>query len=388
VTSSRWSLTVGCGVSAVAAAVAILALRTAPVDLAVYRAGGQAVLGGRPLYQGAVADGLDFTYPPVAALLFVPLAVPPAILVQVLVCVGNLALLAFVCRRSLIALGEVPGRRLTMLVLVAAGLLFWLDSVRTTVYLGQVNLALLAVVLWDVLRPDARRTKGIGVGIAAGIKLTPLIFVLYLLVTRRFRAAATAGAAFAATVLLGFLLVPGDAARYWLGGVFADSSRVFSNLASPHNQSLYGLLARLGAPRPLWFVLAAVAIAVTLWLAVKANRRGEHLLALTLCGLLGPVVSPWSWNHHWVWLVPLALFIARRLTADLYWLVPVMLLPLVLPWIADLTDPPVGFPRVAGGPAAFLLGNPYVLIYVLVLACATRYLRQPQSAHREPTEAM
>jgi len=109
-------------------------------------------------------------------------------------------------------------------------------------------------------------------------------------------------------------------------------------------------------------------------------------LALTLCGLLGPVVSPWSWNHHWVWLIPLALFIARRLATGLYWLVPVMLLPLVLPWIADLTDPPVGFPRVADGPAAFLLGNPYVLIYVLVLACVTRYLRQPQPAQREPTE--
>jgi alpha-1,2-mannosyltransferase len=138
----------------------------------------------------------------------------------------------------------------------------------------------------------------------------------------------------------------------------------------------------------LWLGLAAVAVAATLFLAAKANRRGEHLLALTLCGLLGPVVSPWSWNHHWVWLVPLALFVAHRLSTSLYWLAPALLSPLVLPWIANLADPPVGLPRVDGGPAAFLLDNPYVLIYVLVLACAAGYLRQRQPAHRETMEAM
>jgi alpha-1,2-mannosyltransferase len=100
-------------------------------------------------------------------------------------------------------------------------------------------------------------------------------------------------------------------------------------------------------------------------------------LALTLCGLLGPVVSPYSWNHHWVWLIPLALFVAHRLTTgqDRYWLAPLLLLPLTLPWIADLANPPVGPPALAGGPVALVLDNTYLLIFVLTLACATRYLR-------------
>lgn len=377
---ARWPLATGAAVYALAAAVAIAALRSQPVDLDVYRSGGQAVLDGRPLYPGPLATGLNFTYPPLAALLFVPLAVGPAAVVQAGVCAANLALLAFVCGRSLTALGEAPGRRLIATALLAAGALFWLDPVRTTVYLGQVNLALLAVVLWDMLSPDTRRTKGVGVGIAAGIKLSPLIFVLFLLLTRRYRAAATASATFAGTVAIGFLVVPGDAARYWLGGLFTDTSRIFSDPASSHNQSMYGLLARTvdaATSRPLWLALTVLAVIATLALAVGIDRRGGNLLAVTLVGLASSAVSPFSWNHHWVWLMPLTVFIGRQLTLKptwkglTPWLVPAILLPLTLPWIANLANPPVGSPTLTEGPAAFLLGNVYVVIYLAVLVAAT-----------------
>lgn len=360
-----------------AAAFAIASLRTAPIDLSVYRAGARDVLDGMRLYQGPVWAGLDFTYPPLAAVLFIPLAVLPAIIAQAVVCVVNLVLLGWICRRSLIAVGVAPGPSLTALVLVAGGVLFWLDSVRTTVYLGQVNLALLALVLGDLLRPDSRRTKGIGVGIAAGIKLTPLIFILFLLVTRRFRAAGTAIGVFVSTVVVGFVVVPHDAARYWLDGQFADAARVFPDPGSPHNQSLYGLLARLTAALSLWWAaLAVVAVAGTLVLAAMFHKRGEELLALTLCGLAAPAVSPYAWNHHWVWLVPLAVFLAHRVcggwhcTAHAHWLAPALALVLVLPWIAGLTNPPIGAPVLAHSLLAFVLGNPYVVCYVLVLACA------------------
>lgn len=379
--AARPMVLLGVTAGAVSAAVALRALRSPAVDLGVFRAGGTAVLGRLPVYDGPVSASLDFTYPPLAALLFVPLAVLPFPVAQVLVTGINLAALGFAAWLSMTAL---PGRPLARLVPLGMGVLFWMEPVRTSVYLGQVNLVLLVLVLWDLLRGDHRRSKGIGVGIAAGIKLTPLIFVPYLLVTRRFRAAGVAVATFLGTVLLGFLMLPGDAARYWLTGMFSDASRIYPAVASPHNQSLHGMLARLGVPDPVWLPLAMLTAAAIIGIAAWASRRNEELLALTLCGLCAPVVTPYSWGHHWVWLAPLAVFLAYQVTGLRHrhhapWLFPAALLPLTLPWVVNLSNPPTGQPVLATGPAAFLLVNVYVVLFLGTVVAGISHLRATRS---------
>lgn len=347
--------------------VALRALRTPAVDLAVYRAGARTVLDGIPLYRQPVNAGLDFTYPPLAALVFVPLALLPSGVAAAVVCVANLVLLGCVCHRSLVALGMPRDRQLIAATLLAAGLTFWLDPVRTTIYIGQINLLLMALVLWDLLRDKGARAQGVGVGIAAGLKLTPLVFIPYLLFTRRFRAAIVATATFLGTIAIGFAILPSDARDYWLGGRFAQADRVYPDPATPHNQSLYGLIARIHGPYVLWLLLALAVLVVAPWFAAKVDDR---LLAITLCGLAASVISPYSWNHHWVWLVPLAVFLAvRRQTV---WLLPLMVV--FLPWIADLANPPTGSPKVVG-PAAFPLDNAYVLYFAIVVAVLVWRLR-------------
>jgi alpha-1,2-mannosyltransferase len=376
--TARPVMLAGLAAGAGATAVALRALRSPAVDLGVFRAGGAAALGGAPVYDGPVSAGLDFTYPPLAALLFVPLAILPFPVAQALVTCINLAALGIAVWLSLTAL---HGRTLAGLLPLAMGLLFWMEPVRTSVYLGQVNLILLVLVLWDLQRGDRLRSKGIGVGVAAGIKLTPLIFVPYLLVTRRFRAASVATATFFGTVLLGFLLLPGDAARYWLTGMFADASRVYPTVASPHNQSLHGMLARLGIPDAAWLPLAMLTAAATIGVAAWASRRNEELLALTLCGLCAAVVTPHSWGHHWVWLAPLAVFLAHLATTRLRWprhapwLFPALLLPLTVPWVVDLANPPTGQPVLATGAAAFLLVNIYVVLFLGTVVASVCHLR-------------
>src|ERR1700754_5120577 len=53
------------------------------IDLQVYRAGGEHVLLGSPLYDGGVLLDLPFVYPPFAALLFVPLVPLPLVLLKI-----------------------------------------------------------------------------------------------------------------------------------------------------------------------------------------------------------------------------------------------------------------------------------------------------------------
>jgi alpha-1,2-mannosyltransferase len=144
---------------------------TALYDLRVYRAGGRALLDGAPLYDGFVFWVLHFTYPPFAAVVFTPLALIPAGLAKIAFSVVNVAALVGVIWLSLRALGD-PRRRLTATLALTGGL-FWLEPVRSTVTIGQVNLLLLLVVVWDLTRPSTARHQGIGIGIAAGIKLVP-----------------------------------------------------------------------------------------------------------------------------------------------------------------------------------------------------------------------
>lgn len=137
---------------------------------------------------------------------------------------------------------------------------------------------------------------------AAGLELTPLIFVGLLLFTGRIRAAATATAVFVASVGLGFAWRPTDSAWFFGGGLL-DTARVTGDPRTILNQSLVGALARI-ADTPdlawLWAVAAAAGTALAVWCA----RAADQLVAVLACAGTGLLVSPVSWHHHWVWWCP------------------------------------------------------------------------------------
>jgi alpha-1,2-mannosyltransferase len=310
------------------------------IDLQVYRAGGEHLVAGVPLYAGGVLLDLPFVYPPFAAAVFVPLTVFPLPVLKLGWTVAGVLLLGFVVRRAAGTVG-MPVDAAATAVGVAVALA--LDPVRTTFYLGQVNVVLLALVLADLTGAPGRRWRGVGVGLAAGVKLTPLLFVGYLLLTGRVRVALTALATFAGTVALGFLVAPADSAEYWLDGTFAAAGRI-ADVASGSNHSLDGLLFRAGAPG--WVHAAAtVALgAAGLAVAVVAHRRGQELLALTLCGLLSAAVAPFAWSHHYVWFTPLAVLLARhaRDGSRVAGVALAGLLAVTLAWVTRLPGPSVG----------------------------------------------
>ncbi len=290
-------------------------------DVRVYGWGGrQAAAGGGALYVPGAP--FSFTYPPFAALLFAGASVGA---LKIALTAGSLVALPLLCGQSLAAAG-VRLRAETVFAVSALALLTW--PVAYTLHLGEVNLILAALIGADLLRPlggsgwpqaarpagrrDGAWWQGIGTGLAAGIKLTPLIFVAYLLLTRRVRAAVTAAVTFAVTITAGFLWLPARSRAFWLGGVFYDQTRV-GNPANPSDQSLGGAIARLagtGDPPRTWWLVAALAVGLAgLAVAVWAHRRGHGLAGFLCCAVTGLLVSPISWTHHWVWDVPLLVWL-------------------------------------------------------------------------------
>jgi alpha-1,2-mannosyltransferase len=300
------------------------------IDLEVYRFGVQAWLAGGDMY-GTLPETSDhvtlpFIYPPFAAMVLLPLAVAPwsvAWIALLALSTAALGLTFFVVARTLWPSGgrggalSVASIALPLALLVQPGKAidfsrpaplipaFALEPVMQTLEFGQINLLLMALVTVDVLAVHPRWPRGVLVGVAAAIKLTPAVFVLYFLLRRDYRAAAVAAISGAVATGLAFLVAPGPSWTFWLdnpaGGV--SGSPFFTD------QTFQAVLARAGIDGPLKTVLWLLLSAGLLVLAVPAIRRAPAPLALVATAGLGLLVSPTSWSHHWVWVAP-ALLVA------------------------------------------------------------------------------
>ena len=292
-----------------------------PVDLGVYRAGGLIVRHIRPdynphlyapLYQWGGYGGLKlpFTYTPFAAIVFAVVSfVPWSILPRAAIAVNILALVAALWftfgglgyRDRVVRLGAT---------LLAAGAVLWTEPVIRTMYLGQVNLVLMALIIWDLGQRDTQASrwwKGFGVGIAAGIKLVPLIFIPYLLLSRKYRQAFNACAGFVFTVLVGFIIQRHDSVKWWFHGLFFQGGRTgFTGWEG--NQSLRGIIARLAGSiagsQTDWVIAAVLIGALGVVCAAMLDRAGHQMAGLLAAALTGLLLSPISWDHHWVWIAP------------------------------------------------------------------------------------
>jgi alpha-1,2-mannosyltransferase len=292
-----------------------LAFRNYQVDIDVYRMGGQHVL--LPDLYSVKFGGLFFTYTPFAALVFALFGLNFGIWsLQLVWAVTNIVALAAVIYLSIrIVVRTLPRkqavRRALLLLLPALAL----NPVFTTVGLGQINLVLCLLITWD-LATDRRigtRTLPLGVatGVAAAIKLTPLIFVLYLIITRRARGALYAVITFIACEAIAFLVTPGVSWTYWTKDVL-NSKRAGALLYSS-DQNLSSVLQRLHHGPVSAFVLVPALVVIGfggLALAAWAHRRSSVVLGLLVCATTGLIISPITWVHHMVWVLPVIIWLA------------------------------------------------------------------------------
>ncbi len=284
-------------------------------DIVVYRAEGEAAATGGDLYGFTVTEwNLPATYPPFAALLFIPTTWLSLSTLKIACVLVNAALLALLIHLSCKAAGLRRAAHTAPTLLAATALGLWLEPVFQTFVFGQVNLALTCLVLWDLSRPDGARFKGLATGVAAGIKLTPAIFGVYLLITGRVRAAANSLGGFLLSALLGWLVLPDASIEFWTRRMF-ETDRV-GKVWIVDNQSLQGLITRvLHNPEPglLWAVPAGLTAVAGLYAARRVFlRRGLDAWGVLATAVTALLVSPISWSHHWVWCVPLLIALAAH----------------------------------------------------------------------------
>ncbi|CAH0164992.1 Polyprenol-phosphate-mannose-dependent alpha-(1-2)-phosphatidylinositol mannoside mannosyltransferase [Arthrobacter sp. Bi83] len=299
------------------------------LDFSVYWHGGkvlnEAGLAPSGLYrltlEWAGGPQLPFTYPPFAALLFSLLARLPQETALLLFNAAGVAVAAWVAARgvrywnaksdwrSTFASATLPSllNRLGAVVLLLAVLN--LGPWRETLAFGQINILLMGMMAADLLARNPRWSRGLPgsgflVGVAAGIKLTPLVFGLYFLVRRDWRGLLNMGAGFASTVLLGWLIRPAESLQFWLD-IIPDTSRI-GGAGYVDNLSIKGALLHFGVPAAgvtlPWLVLSLLVVALGAAVIKSASDQGSRVVAISATALTMLLVSPVSWSHHWVWI--------------------------------------------------------------------------------------
>jgi alpha-1,2-mannosyltransferase len=302
------------------------------IDIDVYRMGGQAWLDGRPLYSDSalfhtpIGLNLPFTYPPLAAIVFCPFAWLGLQTASVTITLITLALM-IVSTMIVLTRLDVWGatrvvpepawlRRWWLTTLIVALAAIWLEPIKSNFAFGQINVVLMTLVIADCVPRRTPWPRGLLLGLGIALKLTPAVFLLYFLLCRDRRAVLTSMASFLAATLAGFVLAWRDSWKYWTDTVHNTDRIGAASLNT--NQNVAGALARLGLnehERFLpWVIACLLVLTLMVWATRRVLRAGEPTLAVICIALFGLVVSPVSWSHHWVWMLPTVL-----VTAVLAW---------------------------------------------------------------------
>ncbi|MEJ4112072.1 glycosyltransferase 87 family protein [Corynebacterium kroppenstedtii] len=278
-----------------------------PLDFSIYYKAMHHISHGHNLYGTNYIFNLPFTYPPFAAVVFSPMVLVGRKTLAVYWQVGSLLVLFAVVLGVLRQRGYKWSLWLLLMSLAAVFASFNLYPIHGNFFFGQVNIYLMGLIALDFLRRSGWG-RGVGTALAAGIKLTPALSIVLFVLERRWWALVTAVVGFGATVVAGCVVIP-DGSKYWTRYMF-KTDRIGPQ-GNPAAQSLRGVLHRLHVhdEETVWIV-SSIAIVIVLCIAAYgAIKRGNRAMAMCLSGITAPIVAPFSWHHHWVFLVPLAVLL-------------------------------------------------------------------------------
>jgi alpha-1,2-mannosyltransferase len=346
------------------------------IDLEVYLAAGQAVLEGQNPYGegfgGGLSTKLPFTYPPVAALLAVPLSLLPFWFTYVLWTVATVIAVSWLSIRS-----KVFGENLSLAKAIALGVwTAYLYPVSDSLALGQISGLLVPAVYFSAVAAIELQGRAIWVGVFTAIKLTPGLFLVWFAFIPKRRALIGGLSAFVALTLIGFLAFPQQSIDFFSSLLF-DADRV-GDPSFNLNQSLNGLMQRAGLPHWTWLVSAAVFGVMGLVRGTQLARRGRIAAAVSLIGLTTVLVSPISWPHHAIWVIPaigVCVSSSKTLVQAVGWASAVLLLLRLPLWGEYMPMPWI----------AFIVENAFVGIYIALFAALQT--TGPQEATKPPQDS-
>jgi alpha-1,2-mannosyltransferase len=288
-------------------------------DLSVYYGAVQYWADGGAIYDFVAPNSTyGFTYTPFAALMMLPMALMPWPVAIVASCLATIVATVLLVSWFVDPIARRHGWVPWYAVGVVLACVMAFDPLRETFLFGQVNMYLVVLVGFDLLFLTRRgsRFAGVGIGLATALKLTPGVFLVYLLVTGRWRAALTATSAAAGATMVGAALAPDESRVFWTDALWNTDRVGQADYIS--NQSLHGAVARLNPLDPstvLWILAVVAVLAVWVVRVRRSAAAGDEKAGFALTGVVTCLISPITWVHHLVWVLPALLVLLDRALA-------------------------------------------------------------------------
>ena len=280
-------------------------LQTNLIDFRVYYGAAQDLLRGANPYQQLYSENIPFNYPPSALLFLFPFAITSLKMAQIV-----WLALSFL---SLFATGWIffklylPKREWWLKLLLMA-VLFQNFPTKFTLVMGQVNLLVLFLISASFFfyLKKKETPSGLLLGLAAALKISPILLTIFFLARRKFRIVAIALITFIVSNLIFLFLSPDT--------LFSYFKTVLPNLLQAANQGYYydqsflSLMARLGGTGEIWQILNLFfLVGGTGLLLVKFGRLKDSFSELRFFSLslsLIVMTNAFAWQHHLVFLFP------------------------------------------------------------------------------------
>lgn len=296
-----------------------------PVDFLTYRLGALGAWQGTDIYAAnlygpAMPDeGLPFTYTPFAALLFGPLTwlpAPAAVTLWSGLTVAVVAASLWLMSGTRALPGQPTMRFRVPLLLILTVVACYSVTGKNHLAFGQIGAWLMLLILADAVRSEDSRLArvlppGVLIGVAAAIKLTPTLFIVFFGLVRRWRLAAVSAASAVAVTLAATLIRP-ELSWGFVKVLPRLSERVSLGryAAGTGNQTVSGFFLALHLPAAALIASIVVAI-IGLLVARRVFAGGGLVVAVVFVGLLATAVSPIAWKHHWVFVFPALVLLWR-----------------------------------------------------------------------------
>lgn len=369
-------------------------IRKWPTDVDVYRLGAATFLKGQSIYTqlpvSSIGGALPYTYPPFSAVLFTPLAIiPPHIGYPLLTGFTCLCLFPIVLayRKSSPELAKYLGK--PWMVVAGACVLVVAHPVANTIFWGQINVILMMLVAVDCLWPNPKWPRGMLIGIAAAVKLTPAGFVLLFLLRKDFRAVVTSFVSFVVCSAIAFALMPHDSWLYWTDRVFHATGM---NIGPIHaNESVTATFEKLMLTGHTLTIAGGLGVVLVLIMTVLGTKRalddGDLAMALGVNATGVLLVSPISWSHHWILALPTAaLIMVKGYQQHKFWLLAAGWFGVLILWLAPHYWVPLEY-QIWSFPQE-IAGASYQIIAVAFLIVMTiRWYQGRRSRKAAATEA-
>ncbi len=253
---------------------------------------------------------LAFTYPPAAIFLFFWITIPTQIILIVFWTILNAICLFLIITKGITFVNYRKGiEKINLSLWLTIGAILLVPPIYECFALGQIGLILFYLTFIDYFS-ESNKLNGVFLGIAAGVKLYPVLFIFAWISQKKYKESITAITTAVMLNLLAYFIWPSSSMYFFKKIIFggAEISHLLEGIKRLGSSSVISPLIRspfnLGSENKLALIgLIATYALITIFISLKLHNEGYVLTAFIVIAFTSATCSIVTWDHYFVFII-------------------------------------------------------------------------------------